>query len=252
MAIAQSRPAVADQADPVNYGNDKLITKRQLSEICRISLAAFLLGACATSVQVDGSFPKPLMQPYPLAVGVRYPDSLVNFSHTEKAEREPEVAINLGAANVRMFDALFAGMFTEVVRLDADQARPAAANADLIIEPTLVELEIASPNKSGTDQYTVWLNYNLRLYRPDQTLLGDWKITGYGQHDGGSMGMGTEDAVNGAAMLAMRDAAAAIATRFSEAPGIGALLLPQAADPQPGSNNDIDSGNTENAAQTDE
>ena len=228
-----------------------MITKRQLAGNCIISLVAFLLGACASSVQVDGSFPKPLMQAYPLVVGVRYPDSLVNFSHTEKAAREPEVAIDLGAANVRMFDTLFAGMFTEMVRLDTDPDRPAPANANLIIEPTLVELELASPSKSGTDQYTVWLNYNLHLYRPDKTLLGDWNITGYGQHEGGSMGMGTEDAVNGAAMMAMRDAAAAIATRFSEAPGI-TTLLPQAADPPPGSANDRETGNSENVATANE
>jgi hypothetical protein len=187
-------------------------------------LAAALLGGCATAVQVSGDFPKPLMQPYPLVAGIRYPASLGEYSHSEKASNEPEVTISLGEANLRMFRALFSGMFAEVVELNSDPNLPAPVQVDLIIEPTLSDLEIASPDKSGTDQYTVWLNYNLQLYRPDRTLLGDWKITAYGQHDGGSMGMGTADAVNGAAIIALRDAAATIVTEFSKAPGIAGIL----------------------------
>ncbi len=191
-------------------------------------LAAALLGGCATSVQVSGDFPQPLMQPYPLVAGIRYPASLGEYSHTEKASNEPEVTIGLGAANLRMFRALFSGMFAEVVELNSDPNVPAPVPVDLIIEPTLSDLELASPTKSGTDQYTLWLNYNLQLYRPDRTLLGDWKITAYGQHDAGSMGMGAADALNNTAIIALRDAAATIVTEFSKAPGV-AGILPAAA-----------------------
>jgi hypothetical protein len=122
------------------------------------------------------------------------------------------------------------GMFAEIVELNSDPNVPAPVPVDVIIEPTLSDLELASPDKSGSDQYTVWLNYNLQLYRPDKTLLGDWKITAYGEYDAGSMGMHTADAVNGATMIALRDAAATIVTEFSQAPGI-AGILPSPAGP---------------------
>jgi len=197
---------------------------------CATSIAALVLAGCAKSVQVESSFPKPLMQPYPLVAGVRYPASLTGFSHTEESTNEPEIVINLGTANVDMFRALFNGMFAETVELGSDPNAPVPASIDLVIEPTLADLEIASPGKSGTEQYTVWLNYNLRLSRPDGTLLGDWKVTAYGQRDQGSMGMGGEDAVNGATVIALRDAAASIVSEFSAAPGI-ASILPAATAP---------------------
>lgn len=196
----------------------------QYCRSCATLIAALLLAGCAKSVQVDSSFPKPLMQPYPLVAGVRYPASLTGFSHTEKSINEPEIVINLGTANVDMFRALFSGMFAETVELGSDPSSPVPASIDLVIEPTLADLEIASPGKSGTDQYTVWLNYNLRLSRPDGSLLGDWKVTAYGQRDQGSMGMGGEDAVNDATVIALRDAAASIVSEFSTAPGIASIL----------------------------
>jgi len=191
---------------------------------CTTIVAVLLLLGCAKSVQVESDFPKPLMQPYPLVVGVRYPASLSGFSHTEESSNEPETTISLGAANVDMFRALFSGMFAETIELASDPNLPVPASIDLVIEPTLTDLEIASPDKSGTDQYTVWLNYNLRLSRADNSLLGDWQITAYGQRDQGSMGMGGEDAVNGATVIALRDAAANIVTEFGKAPGIASIL----------------------------
>jgi hypothetical protein len=199
--------------------------------LCATVIAVLLLAGCAKSVQVESSFPKPLVQPYPLVVGIRYPASLTGFSHTEESANEPEIVISLGTANVDMFRALFNGMFAETVELGSDPNAPVPASIDLVIEPTLADLEIASPGKSGTDQYTVWLNYNLRLSRPDGTLLGDWKVTAYGQRDQGSMGMGGEDAVNGATVIALRDAAASIVSEFSTAPGI-ASILPAATAPK--------------------
>jgi hypothetical protein len=199
--------------------------------LCATVIAVLLLAGCAKSVQVESSFPKPLVQPYPLVVGIRYPASLTGFSHTEESANEPEIVISLGTANVDMFRALFNGMFAETVELGSDPNAPVPASIDLVIEPTLADLEIASPGKSGTDQYTVWLNYNLRLSRPDGTLLGNWKVTAYGQRDQGSMGMGGEDAVNGATVIALRDAAASIVSEFSTAPGI-ASILPAATAPK--------------------
>jgi len=221
---------------------------------CTTVITAILLASCAKSVQVTSDFPTPLMEPYPLVVGVRYPASLTEFIHTEESSNEPAITIDLGTANVSMFRTLFSGMFAETIELDNEQNTPAPASVNLIIEPTLTDLEIASPGKSGTDQYTVWLNYNLRLSQPDGSLLGDWKITAYGQRDQGSMGMGGEDAINGATVVALRDAAASIVSEFSTAPGIASVLPaasvaapPTTAQPAPVAEPATDNDDTGNA-----
>lgn len=188
-------------------------------------LAIVLTAGCSRSVDVAAEFPKPLMEPFPLTAGVRYPADLTDFRHVEDPTLEPEWDIRLGNANLMMFRALFAGMFTTVVELDSTTDETGPAPIDFIIEPKLEELEFSSPNQSGTDQYVVWLRYNLKLLMPDGQLISDWRITAYGQEDKRSLGMGSENAMQDAAIKALRDAAANIVVGFHSAPGVRQSVL---------------------------
>jgi hypothetical protein len=180
---------------------------------------------CAKSVEVTTDFPVPLLEPIQLTAGIRYPEDLTDFVHTEDPELEPEWEIRLGQANLLMFRKLFGAMFTETIELQADPAMPVPDNIDFIIEPKLEDLEFSVPRQSATDQYVVWLKYKLTLLLPDGQLISNWRITAYGQEDEGDMGMGSENAMRDAAIKALRDAAANIAIGFAEAPGVEDYLL---------------------------
>jgi hypothetical protein len=187
------------------------------------------------------------MEPFPLTMGIRYPSELTDFAHNEDPELSPEWTIKLGQANVRMFRALFNGMFTQTVELNnPDNENTTAENIteenttgetiakestpltlDAIIEPSLEEVEFSLPEQSGNDQFTIWLRYNIRITTPEGELITDWRITGYGQEDEGSMGLGDETAMRKAAVTALRDVAANIATTFGSVPKIKRALLDQ-------------------------
>jgi hypothetical protein len=201
--------------------------KRLYSTVLKVFLLASILvfTGCSRSVDVAADFPEPLLEPLPLTLGVRFTSDLADFTHTEDPSLEPEWEIRLGEANLRMFRAVFAGMFTNVVELSPDSAANAVAGVDLIIEPRLEELEFSVPNQSGTDQYVVWLRYSLKILLPDEQLVSDWRITAYGQKDEGNLGMGSEDAMKAAAIKALRDAGASIAIGFANAPGVKAQFL---------------------------
>ena len=192
-----------------------------------LAVAMALSGGCARSVDVVAEFPTPLVEAYPITAGVRYPSELGNFTHVEDPELEPEWQIRLGEANLRMFRALFAGMFETVIELPTDPAATIDPAIDFIIEPELEELEFSVPNQSGTDQFVVWLKYKLTLLRPDGQLINNWRITAYGQEDQGKMGMGSEEAMKDAAIKALRDAGASIVLGFAEAPGVAENILPK-------------------------
>lgn len=194
--------------------------------LTRISILLVCMAGCARSVDVPVEFPEPLIEPYPLVVGIRYAEDLPDFTHIEDPLLEPEWEIRLGAANVRMFDTLFAGMFSKIIELAHDSDQPVDPTIDLIIEPALKELEFSSPRQSGTDQYVVWLRYNLKLLLPNGEVIGDWRITGYGQEDQGTMDLGSENALRDAAVTALRDTAANIIIEFPNAPGIGKIIQP--------------------------
>jgi hypothetical protein len=187
--------------------------------------AATVLGACAKSVQVTTDFPPPLMEPYPLVAGVRYRAELTDFVHTENPELQPEWTIKLGTANLQMFRTLLNGMFIKTIELDVNPQVPVDPAVDFIIEPKLEEMEFSVPQQSGSDQFVVWLRYNLKLLQPDGQLIGDWRITGYGQEDEGDLGMGSGNAMKDAAITALRDAAASIVVGFTKAPGVEEYIL---------------------------
>jgi hypothetical protein len=191
-----------------------------------ISILLVCIAGCARSVDVTAVFPEPLVEPYPLVVGIRYAEDLPDFTHIEDPLLEPEWEIRLGAANVLMFNTLFAGMFSEIIELAHDSEQPVDPTIDLIIEPALKELEFSSPRQSGTDQYVVWLRYNLKLLLPNGEVIGDWRITGYGQEDQGTMDFGSENALRDAAITALRDTAANIIIDFPNAPGISTIIKP--------------------------
>lgn len=196
--------------------------------IALISISCLLVcvAGCARSVDVTAEFPRPLVEQYPLVVGIRYAEDLPDFTHIEDPLLEPEWEIRLGAANILMFDTLFAGMFSQTIELSHDSEQPIDPAIDLIIEPALKELEFSSPRQSGTDQYVVWLRYNLKLLLPNGEVIGDWRITGYGQEDQGTLDLGSENALRDAAITALRDTAANIIIGFPGAPGISKIIQP--------------------------
>jgi len=193
-----------------------------------ISLTAFVLSGCTRSVNVETVFPEPVLEPYPLTAGVRFPADMADFEHTEDTALQPEWTIRLGEANLQMFRILFAAMFNEVVELPANREEEIPQNVDFVIEPKLEELEFSAPSQSGTDQYVVWLRYNLKLLETNGQLINDWRVTAYGQEDKGSMGLGSEGAMKDATIKALRDAAANIVMNFPTAPGVAEGILPGA------------------------
>ena len=123
-------------------------------------------------------------------------------------------------------------MFNNVIELDAESQVETYPEIDFIIEPKLEEVEFSVPQQSGTDQYVVWLRYNLKMLQPDGQLLGNWRITGYGQQDQGDLGLGSENAMKGAAIAALRDTAASIIVGFNKAPGIRKYIVAPEASPE--------------------
>ena len=216
--------------NPLQWANQDTHTK--LTHLQRFiifiinSVAIAALTGCAKLVEVTTDFPTPLMEPYELVAGVRYPADLTDFTHVENPELQAEWTIKLGTANLQMFRTLFNGMFIKTIELDDISQANSNPEIDFIIEPKLEEVEFSVPQQSGTDQFVVWLRYNLKLLQPDGQLIGAWRITGYGQQDKGDMGMGSENAMKNAAITALRDAAANIVVGFPKAPGIQKYVLP--------------------------
>ena len=190
----------------------------------RMLLPALLLSACgASSVVISGSFPTPNIGKLPLSLAVVYDDDLQAFTYTEYSETgQEEYHIQSGQSHIELFNAILPAMFDQVIRVNAVE-EGAAAGVDAIFVPNIEEFQLALPAKTRLDVYEVWIKYNMRLLTAEGDYLADWVLTSYGKTPTETF-LGTESAINDAAIVALRDLASTFALSFTQVPEISDWL----------------------------
>lgn len=174
--------------------------------------AALLATGCGSSVRLDPpTIPAPLIDTIPLHIAVRIPSEFESFVHTEEVLGNEEWTIDLGRSNAIFFEQLFRYMFDEVTVLGPDDDE-AALSFDALVEPSIDAFEFSVPAQTKTESFAVWIRYRLRVYDPSGRLVGNWPVSAYGKSL--TTLMGGDEALQRAAVLAMRDAAALMIFRF--------------------------------------
>ena len=91
------------------------------------------------------------------------------------------------------------------------------------------ELQYAIPSHTQVKVYEIWMRYRFELINAAGEPLGDWKMTAYGKTPqnlvmGIEGGQSKEEAINLAAIMALRDAGAHFVTSFRRAEPIALWL----------------------------
>ena len=184
-------------------------------------LLAGFVASCASSVTLDTpTIPHPLTDKIPISVGLRLPANFDHFVHEESVFGREEWTIDLGNANAALFKQLFSDMFDRVsiVGINDD---PKLMDIDALVEPTIDAFEFSTPGQSKTQAFAVWIRYRLKVFDHDGTLVSNWPVSAYGKSQ--TTTMNKSDALQRAAILAMRDAAALMVMKLDEVTGIGKL-----------------------------
>jgi hypothetical protein len=150
-------------------------------------------------------------------MGVLIPDELYNFIYTEDIPEQSLWTIALGDANVAMLAPLFEGMFRDTRDLESLALAVSDTTLDGVIEPKLEKFEFDVPHGERDEFVEVWLQYQITVYEPGGGTVIQWPVSGYGKSE---LLRDPEDAVQRAAVVAMREAGATIATKFSEQPQV--------------------------------
>jgi hypothetical protein len=140
--------------------------------------------------------------------------------HEEIVYGHEEWSIDLGRSNAALFEQLFAYMFSEVTILGPDD-NPQLMPLDALIEPTIDAFEFSTPGQSNTEAFAVWIRYRLKVFDPDGKLVSNWPVAAYGKSQ--TTKMGGSSALQRAAILAMRDAAALMIMKFDNVTRISSL-----------------------------
>jgi len=182
---------------------------------------AALLGGCSTQVIVEAKFPTPLVEPLPVSVGILIPEELYNYIYTEDVPEQSLWTIALGDANVSMLQPLFKRMFRDTRSVDALPAAGATTGIDGVLKPTISKFEFDVPVGQRDKFVEVWIQYQLSLYDADGRSVIDWAVSGYGKSE---LMRNRQDAVQKAAIVAMREAGATISTKFADQPQVKSWL----------------------------
>ena len=185
------------------------MTIPRLNRQITIALVLLILtctGCSTTEVEVPTTrFPVPLVEKYPVIMGLTLPEALTTFSHEEDLGDGGEFRINIGDAQEVMFVNLLAGMF-ERTHMIEDPTHP-DIGVDAVLVPLIAELQFSTPSQTRTDYFEVWLRYQFQLYSRDGILLGEWPLTAYGKANTQNYLLSTtEPALQEAALSACRDA----------------------------------------------
>ena len=198
------------------------------------------VGCSTKQVVVEGNFPKPLLDPLPITLGVIYPSAFAEheFFDEAKGRAESDWLVKTGEAQVEFWDILFTGLFDEVVHIrDWETVQTRSADIDGVLIPTIADLQYTIPTHTNVKIYEIWMRYQFRLvdisaihqqedgslsFNPDERLAA-WPITAYGKTPTAFL-QTDEEAVNLAAVVALRDAGAHFVTTFGATPEVAGWL----------------------------
>ena len=186
----------------------------------------------------EPTIPEPLVNSIPLHIALRVPQEFQSFVHTEEAMGNEEWTIDLGRANAVFFEQLFGYMFDEVTILGPDDDET-LIDFDALVEPNIDAFEFSVPAQTKTESFAVWIRYRLKVFDPSGRMIGNWPVSAYGKSL--TTLMGGDEALQRAAILAMRDAAALMIFRFDPNEFIRLLEAgPATSEPDPAAANEGD------------
>ena len=218
-------------------GPDSIGWERRVALLC---LTLFLAGCSSKQVIVEGNFPQPLLDPLPITMGVIYPPAFAQheFFDEAKGRADSDWLVKTGEAQVAFWDILLGGLFQEVVHIDSwATAQAEGGRLDGVLIPSIAELQYTVPTHTNVKVYEIWMRYEFRLvdiaaihqqedgalsFNPEDHLA-QWPITAYGKTPTAFL-QSDEEAVNLAAVVALRDAGAHFITTFGRTPGVAAWL----------------------------
>lgn len=187
-------------------------------------LLAGMMAGCSSSVTLPTpTIPAPLIDPIPMSVGLRMPSNFQAFIHEEKVYGKQEWSINLGRSNAALFEQLLKYMFARVTIVAANDD-PQLLPIDALIEPSIDAFEFSTPDQSNTDAFAVWIRYRIKVYDRTGKLVSNWPVSAYGKSQ--TTTLGSSEALQRAAVLAMRDAAALMIMKFDTVTRISSLATP--------------------------
>jgi len=188
---------------------------RSIRLICAamaIALPVFLT-SCSSSFVVEANFPRPLVDPLPVAGELVLTEEFSNYVFIEDTETRDDLEVDISSAQVELFQTITSHIFggSEI------------PENQLIITPALVDFQYAIPRETRAEVYEIWLKYRVQVTSNDGEPIADWLITGYGKTPTAFMKT-RQESIKLATTIALRDVGSQLSIGFGRQPDIKAWL----------------------------
>jgi hypothetical protein len=182
------------------------------------------MAGCATTLNVDveQTFPEVVAEPRDLSATLVMDQEF----RTYQAQPNAKTRIQIGQPQVDLMTKAFSGLFAEVMVVSSrEQVRP---GTDLVIIPSVREVQLSTPSESYLNVYEVWIKYNLDIETGDGVPVDSWFLPAYGKTPSSYL-LSRTTAIEDATIVALRDAGAKLMLDFYRIPAINGWLQQQAA-----------------------
>jgi hypothetical protein len=187
--------------------------QRILKVLMPVLLLALTACSSVVAVKVVDSFPNVVYEP------LEYRAALVvspEFS-TYVASPNENTSIDIGSSQVELLGKAFRGLFQNVEVISSrEQISP---ETEIVIIPSVREVQISTPSDSYLNVYEVWIKYNLDIEEADGEPIDSWFMPAYGKTPD-SMMLSRSDAITDATTVALRDAGAKLLLDFFRIPSV--------------------------------
>lgn len=176
-------------------------------------LAQFSGCSSVTSVVVEHQFPE--VRTFPRTVKASVIFDAEFSSYLAKPNKKTEIAI--GRAQTQLLSQAFRGLFSEVEFVGS--RAEVASDTQLLITPRVREVQMTTPSDNYLNVYEVWIKYSLDIETEEGVAIENWFMPAYGKTPDSFM-LSKEDAIQDAAIVALRDAGAKLILDFYRIPSI--------------------------------
>jgi hypothetical protein len=176
-------------------------------------VAMALISGCTSNVRVEQGFPTVVSKPMDMSAVLVLDREFRDY----RAKPSSKIRIQLGPAQVDLFSKAFSGLFADL-KVVSSRAE-AGAEADLVIIPSVREVQLSTPSDSYLNVYEVWIKYNLDIETVDGVPVDSWFLPAYGKTPDSYL-LSRSVAVEQAAVVALRDAGAKLMLDFFRIPAV--------------------------------
>lgn len=176
---------------------------------------AVFLGGCSSSAQVvvNQTFPNVVSEPRNIKAAIIFDAEF----RTYVATPNENTTISFGPSQVDLLSRAFRGLFSEVEVISSRAEM--SPDTQLVITPSVRELQLSTPSESYLNVYEVWIKYNLDIEDADGEPVDSWFMPAYGKTPDSTM-LSRTDAIHQATVVALRDAGAKLMLDFFRIPSV--------------------------------